>query len=120
VLLRAYQIKRMCVCVDLGFCRSEAKRGGGHPHSHPHWHPPHQAVLTHVGVGAIAPLHTGSRQRAAAEAAAGSAALPVGGQRHYEFRAPPAKAAMELRFALNYPVSTSELLLFPRRLAAAS
>jgi hypothetical protein len=33
---------------------------------------------------------------------------------HYKLRASPAKARMELPFALNYPVSTSELLLSPR------
>jgi hypothetical protein len=33
---------------------------------------------------------------------------------HYKLRASPAKATMELPFARNYPVSTSELLLSPR------
>jgi hypothetical protein len=39
---------------------------------------------------------------------------------HYKLRASLAKATMELPFALNYPVSTSELLLSPRRLDTAS
>ena len=39
---------------------------------------------------------------------------------HYKLRASPAKATMELPFARNYPVSTSELPLSPRRLAAVS
>ena len=47
-------------------------------------------------------------------------ALLWGESCHYKLRASPAKATMELPFARNYPVSTSELPLSPRRLAAVS
>ena len=42
----------------------------------------------------------------------------TGGNQVIKLRASPAKATMELPFARNYPATTSELLLFPHRLAA--